>query len=378
MKGIRGGKIYHNGRFEEGLVLLYDTEIQAVIKENELNSSAEVEWTDADGKYVTPGFIDVHIHGYKGHDTMDCDAEGIKAIAKGIAENGVTSFLPTTMTMPMAKIEEALNTVRDVKDSDYEGAEILGVHMEGPFINENYKGAQPKDAIIVPNHGLVERHKDIIKVITIAPDVDGALDLISTFRDDINFSMGHTGASYEQASEAIDHGACCTTHLFNAMTGIHHRKPGVVGAAFNKDIYSEMIADKIHVHPELFQMVAKNVGLDKLLLITDCMQGGGLDEGYYELGGQKVLVKDGKCTLESGTIAGSVLTLDRGLRNFNEHVSHTLEEILPVVTENQARYLGIEDETGTLETGKRANIVIMDEGLNICTTIVKGSKIYEI
>ncbi len=388
LKGLKNGRIYYQGKFIEDSVLIYDDEIKDIIAEDSLEgwlkankltvTKEDIQWLDAKGGFVVPGFIDVHIHGYMGHDVMDSDEDGLKAISKGIAANGVTSFLPTTMTMHMSKIEEALQTVKKVMSEGTEGAQILGVHMEGPFINEDFKGAQPKDAIIAPDANLVKRHEDILKVITIAPEVNGAMELIEAYKDKINFSLGHTGADYETAMEAIDKGACCVTHLFSAMTGLHHRKPGVVGAAFNSDCYSELIADKIHVNEQLFELVTKVVGLDKLMLITDCMQGGGLPEGEYDLGGQNVWVKDGKCTLESGTIAGSVLTLNKGLQNLSENVSHQLETLIPIVTLNQATYLGLDHKIGTLDKGKEADIVVMDEHCQIKRTIVKGSSVYEV
>lgn len=379
MQGIRNGLIYKDGKFVSEHGLVYNKTILDIQPlEYYENNSIEVDWIDAQGNYVLPGFIDAHIHGYKGKDVMDADEDGIRLISKGILENGVTSFLPTTMTMSIEKIDNAIESVRKVKSNQSSGARILGVHMEGPFINESYKGAQSAEAIIIPDSDLVDRNKDMLKVITIAPEIEGSMEMIKKYGKEINFSIGHTAADYETATKALEMGACSTTHLFNAMTGLHHRKPGVVGTALTSSCYSELIADKIHVHPSLFELIGKAKGLDKLLLITDCIQGGGLEEGIYDLGGQEVTVKGGKCTLSDGTIAGSVLKLVDGLKNYKEFVSYDLEELIPLVTINQAKYLGVEETIGSLEIGKDADIVVMNEKFKIIKTIVKGSVEYEV
>lgn len=382
MKSIINGKVYYKGQFNSGMVVVYGETITEVLEadayENYQLNNPGVEEIDARGAYVVPGFIDVHIHGYGGVDTMDGSTESIDTISRLIPENGVTAYLPTTMTMSKAEIEKALESVEaSMNPESVEGAMVLGAHMEGPFINESFKGAQSAKHIVVPDKALLDRFIDTIKVITIAPEVDGALEMIEAYKERINFSLGHTGATYEQASEAYEKGAKSTTHLFNAMTGLHHRKPGVVGAAMNCDCYTEVIADNFHLNPVLFKLLAKVKGFEKILLITDCMQAGGLPEGNYELGGQAVKVENGQCRLESGTIAGSVLRLNEGLKNFTDAIEEELTDTLPLVTENQARYLGVEANMGTLDKGKLANIVIMDQSLNIKSTIVKGKMVYE-
>jgi len=385
IKSILNGIIYFNQTFITDFVLVYDTRIIGVFSQSEYTLFKEthesIEEIDAHGAYVTPGFIDVHIHGYKGFDTMDGDITSLTHLAKAITENGVTSFLPTTMTMPLDAIRRALDTINTIKNNhdtlNTQGAMVLGAHLEGPFINEAYKGAQPKEFIHLPDSSFVQEYAQTIKVITLSPETSGALQLIDQYKESIRFSIGHSGATYEQAMGSFERGACCTTHLFNAMTGLHHRKPGIVGAALASSCYSEVIADTIHIHPGLFSVLLKAKGADKLLLITDCMRAGGLAEGTYELGGQVVQVKNGMCTLMDGTIAGSVLTLNKGLHNFKQATHSLLETLLPLVTSNQATYLGVDSEMGTLEVGKLANIVIMDESVSINKTIVKGQIVYE-
>ena len=382
VKSIVNGKVLYKGKFHTDLVVIFEAVIEEVLSVNAYDqykmTHPSIEEIDGKGDYILPGFIDVHTHGYKGIDTMDGDVDQLEKMSELITENGVTAFLPTTMTMPMEAIAKALDTVIELKAKDSsKGAIVLGAHLEGPYINEGFKGAQPSEFIRLPQVSFIEKYKEIIKVMTIAPEVDGAIEMIEAYKDRINFSLGHTGASYEQALKAYETGAKGTTHLFNAMTGLHHRKPGVVGAALTCDCYSEVIADNFHVNPGLFKLLVKAKGLEKLLLITDCMRAGGLEEGMYTLGGQEVTMKKGQCTLANGTIAGSVLKLHEGLKNVTEAVEEELSDVVALVTENQAKYLGVEDRMGTLDLGKEANIVIMNATYDIEMTLVRGNKVYE-
>ncbi len=393
MKLIKNGKIYHENHFLLGKVIIFSDTIQVLLDEKEYpkwqleqmkkNEILEIEEIDVHGAYVVPGFIDVHIHGYDGVDTMEGTTEAIETIAKGIAKNGVTAFLPTTMTMEMSQINLALFAVREVMNQpEVLGAMVLGAHMEGPFINKEFKGAQSATHIRLPERSLLDMYSDVIRVITIAPEVEGALDLIKDYHENICFSIGHTGATYEEAMLAYQAGAKSATHLFNAMTGLKHREPGVVGAALTCDCYAEVIADGLHVNPVLFTLLEKAKGLQKLLLITDCMMAGGMDDGKYDLGGQDVYVKDSQCRLENGTLAGSVLKLNRGLENFSRAIQANMEledafaRTIPLATKNQAEYLGVQDKMGTLDAGKLANIVLMNEDFEILSTFVKGKQIY--
>ncbi len=383
MKSIINGKIYLVDGFKKNLVILFNERIEKIISVEEYEKLNELgievpEEIDAKGAYVVPGFIDIHIHGYDGVDTMDGKVEAIRTMAKGIGENGVTAFLPTTMTMPKKSIIKALEAIEEAKSlRDWDGAMVLGAHMEGPFINVKYKGAQSEKYIALPEEDILDRFLDTIKIVTIAPEVAGAFGMIEKYGGKINFSLGHTGANYEQAKEAYDKGAKSATHLFNAMTGLHHRESGVVGAALTCDVYTEVVADNFHLSPVLYQIVEKAKGLEKILLMTDCIQAGGLREGSYQLGGQSVIVENGQCRLQNGTIAGSVLKLNQGLKNFTEGIEKKLSETIRLVTLNQAKYLGCDKDLGSLERGKLANIVLMDASFNIITTIVKGKTIYE-
>ena len=292
MKAITGGKVFYQGKFWDGMVLIYDQTIHEVLTQAEFENYVVehhlVEIKDVQGNYVVPGFIDVHIHGYKDIDVMDGEESRLLELSTMITENGVTAYLPTTMTMSMEEIEQALSVIEQVRQrEDVYGAMVLGAHMEGPFINDKYKGAQNGKHICSPKTEVIERFKDTLKVVTIAPEITGAMDTIETYGHEICFSLGHTGATYQEASEAFCKGASSATHLFNAMTGLHHREPGVVGAALTCDCYTELIADDFHVNPSLYRFLSKSKGLDRLMLITDCMRAGGPGRWGLQLRGTR-------------------------------------------------------------------------------------------
>ncbi|NLI90248.1 MAG: N-acetylglucosamine-6-phosphate deacetylase [Epulopiscium sp.] len=381
MKCIFNGIILLDGKQLEGKALLYNETIQEIIDEEEALDLPQVtERVDARGGYIAPGFVDIHIHGYDGVDTMDGTVEDIQIIAKGIPANGVTSFLPTTMTMSREEITMALDCVRQAKEvqDTMIGADILGVHMEGPFLNVKFKGAQNKKYFQKPDAKYVKDNQDIIRHITVAPEIEGADEFIGDIskNTDISLSMGHTAATFEQAMEAVQSGVNHVTHLFNAMTGLHHREPGVVGAALASDISCELICDNIHVHPGLFKMIHQVKGPDKLILVTDCMRAGGKEDGEYSLGGQKVFVKDNSARLEDGNLAGSVLKLNDALKNMIDYTGIPVEEAIKYVTINPASVINVQDRKGTLDSGKDADITVLDENMEVQITIGKGKVIY--
>ncbi|MGL4363381.1 MAG: N-acetylglucosamine-6-phosphate deacetylase [Cellulosilyticaceae bacterium] len=381
MKAIINGKILHEEQELIGKALLFDEKIQGIVEcDDEALKGAEI--IDAKGRYVSAGFIDLHIHGYSGCDTMDGTVEAIETIAKGICENGVTSFLPTTMTMSKEAITTALEAARIVKNKGCDGAEVIGVHMEGPYVNTAFKGAQNATYIQSPTKeeiDYVKKYQDIVKIITIAPEIEGATEFIKEVSEntDIILSMGHTAASYEEAMTGIECGISHTTHLFNAMTGLHHRTPGVVGAALSSDVSVEMICDTIHVNTGLYPLVVKAKAPDKFVLVTDCTCAGGCKDGEYALGGQKVILKEGSVRLQDGTLAGSVLKLNEALLNILKNTNKSLKEAIAYASLNPAKAIGVEDKKGTLHIGKDADIIIFDENINIQYTINKGRTIYE-
>ena len=336
---------------------------------------------DAKGNYVAPGLVDIHIHGYLGEDTCDAKPEGIKKMAYGVAENGVTAFLPTTMTVAKDEIIAALNAVRSLKEESktWGGAEIIGVHAEGPFINPSKKGAQAEENILVPDADFIIENEDIIKLVTLAPEMDADHKCIKKLaaESQVLVSMGHTDAKFEEAMSAAKDGVNHATHLFNAMSALAHRNPGVVGAALASDNVSvEIIADTFHINPGLYSIVAKVKG-DKTVLITDCTRAGGMPDGEYDLGGQPIFLKGIECRLADGTIAGSVLKLNNAVRNVLANTDLPVNEVFKMASLNPANAIRVGDRIGSLEEGKDADIIIADENINIIRTIKKGKTIYE-
>ena len=378
MIAIKNAQIVLENGIEQGKALLFDEKIVGLVNENEI--SQDIEVIDAKGGYVTPGFIDLHIHGYLTKDVCDVSEESVRIISKGIVANGVTGYLPTTMTVDMNVIQGAIDTCRALmKEEDFDGSTILGVHAEGPFISEAKKGAQDAKYILKPDAEFVKKNADVIRIITLAPEEDTEnFDAIREIADKTNVvvSMGHTSADYETAMASTKAGVKHATHLFNVMTPLTHRAPGVVGAAFASDISCELIVDTYHVNPALYDIVYKLKGR-KLCFITDCLPAGGLDEGEYTLGGAKIIYKDNICRLEDGTIAGSVLHLNKGVWNVYTNSSIPLHECVNCASLNPATTLGIADKKGSIAAGKDADIVILDKEFNVEKTIIGGKIKYE-
>ena len=379
MKAIINGRIILKDRIAEGCALLFSDVIEGIIPQENLPLDCEI--IDAKGGFVAPGLIDMHIHGYLGKDVCDGEEESIRVISKGLLANGVTGYLPTTMTEDMSVIRKALEVCRKLKEESktWEGSAILGCHAEGPFISESKKGAQDAKYILKPDAAFVKEYADIIKTITLAPEEDE--NNFSAIREitrdtDVVISMGHTSADYETAMKSVNAGVKHATHLFNAMTPLAHRAPGVVGAALNSDISCEVIVDTFHVDASLYNMLWKLKGR-KLCFITDCLPAGGLPEGEYTLGGQKIIYKGIVCRLEDGTVAGSVLKLNKGVWNVYTNSDIPLYECVNCSSLNIAETLGIEKKKGSLEIGKDADIIIADSEFNIEKTIIGGCIRYE-
>ncbi|MBQ2932224.1 MAG: N-acetylglucosamine-6-phosphate deacetylase [Clostridia bacterium] len=375
---VNGTVLLENGAFDN-LAVVFDEKIEKICDAKRLDLS-EYEVIDANGKFVSPGLLDMHIHGYLGFDVSDGNEDDIKKMAEGIVKNGVTAWCPTTMTVSKAEIEKAFDAVRTLKNSqEYYGARILGVNSEGPFINAAKKGAQAEEHILKPDADFVKKHKDIVKLFTVAPEVDGAKECIeSVCKDtDVLISMGHTNATYEEARKGVESGVRHTTHLFNAMTPLSHRSPGAVGAALScPDVSCELIADTFHVDKGLFGMVAKLKG-DKLCLITDCVRAGGMPDGDYTLGGQPLKKEGIKCLMPDGTIAGSVLKLNEAVYNLWENSDLELYQAVKCASLNPAKALGEDDENGSIKEGKRADIIIADDKFNVLMTILGGEIRYK-
>ncbi|WP_434304869.1 N-acetylglucosamine-6-phosphate deacetylase [Clostridium botulinum] len=379
MKAIVNGKIIVGNEILENKVLLFEKKIIDISDRENVCLSKNDHIIDAKGLYISPGFIDVHIHGSGGKDAMDGEIESIKVISNTIAKRGVTSFLPTTMTMAKEHIYKALDVIEQAMNMDLGGAKVLGAHLEGPFINPKYKGAQKVDFIKNPSFDFIKGYENVIKIITLAPEKDENFKFLKYIKEntDIVLSIGHSDATYEQAMTAIDNGISRATHTFNAMTPLNHRKPGIIGAIMNTDISCELIADNIHVHKGAVNVLTKIKGKDKIILITDSMRAGCMNNGIWELGGQKVIVKNGSARLEDDTLAGSILTLDNAIKNMKNNIDASLCEIISMVTINPAKDINIYDKKGSIKKGKDADIAIFDKDINISMTIVEGNIVYQ-
>ncbi|MBX4261097.1 N-acetylglucosamine-6-phosphate deacetylase [Clostridium estertheticum] len=384
MKAIINGKIIMKDRIIYNSVIVFDLKIIGIIDNDNFHQykeecREEINVIDAKGRFVSPGFIDIHIHGSGGYDTMDATKKALKIIGTTIAENGVTGYLPTTMTMEASSIYKALDVVREEMGIETRGAKILGVHVEGPFINEKYKGAQKANNIVKPDYDIIKDYLDIIKIITLAPEKDIDHSFIKKVKANskITLSIGHSDASFEEAMKAIDDGISHATHIFNAMTPFNHRKPGIVGAIFTSDISCELIADLIHVHPAIFNILINLVHTDRMVLITDSMRAGCIKSGVSELGGQKVIVKNGAARLEDGTLAGSVLTLNKAILNMLRNSDLKIYDVVAMATINPAKVINMDNKKGSLEIGYDADIAIFNDDIDVSFTIVEGKIVYE-
>lgn len=378
MKAIVNGIILTPSGPLAGHSLLFDEKILGVTS-GLLPEGTET--LDAKGMLVSPGLIDLHIHGYLGEDTSDASEQGLRVMAAELLKNGVTAFLPTTMTVAWEEIEEAFSVARalmpQTRQPGFQGSEILGVHAEGPFINPKRKGAQSAEHIIAPDAARMLKHQDLVRIVTMAPEMPGGLAFIRevTGKSRIVVSIGHTDASFEEALAAVEAGASHVTHTFNAMTGLQHRAPGVVGAALTQDVSCELIADTFHVHPGLYTLLRAAKG-QKLVLITDCTRAGGLGDGDYTLGGQAIQVRGVESRLTDGTIAGSVLRLNDAVLNFSRHTGLTLAEAIPYASLHAARAIGEEGSKGALEPGKDADIALFDEQMTAHAVFTRGQLKY--
>jgi N-acetylglucosamine-6-phosphate deacetylase len=334
---------------------------------------------DASRHWVVPGFIDVHVHGGVGQDTMDATPDAICAMGHFFAQHGVTSYLPTTVTAAEAEIQAAIdNVVHCPQPAD--GAQHLGLHLEGPYLNLDHRGAQPPDYIRSPNPAEYERwfESGHIRLITVAPELDDAQPFISAgVEQGIEFAIGHSDASYEQVVEAASGGVRQATHAFNGMLGLHHRAPGTLGGILTDErIYCQVIVDGIHVHPAMVKLLIRAKGIGRTILITDAIRAAGWRDGTYDLGGQPVAVKNGVARIASGNLAGSTLTLDMALRNAMHYAGLSLREALPMVTAVPAQALRLEGRKGVLAPGADADVVLLDSDLSVTMTLVGGRVVY--
>lgn len=339
---------------------------------------------DMRGKYVVPGFINIHVHGGNGitFGNMDALGDDLEAYSQWAAKNGVTGFL-TSITAPTPKeLTEMIAAYVPVMEAGVSGAQALGIHLEGPFMNVAKKGAQNPDWIRDPDvaeaQGYLDAGNGWIHQMTMAPELPNAKEVAALFRKaGVVNAVAHSTANYDIAREAFLGDWTHVTHTFNAQTGLHHREPGLVGAVMSMDnITAELIADNIHVHPAAMKVLIRAVGIDRVVLITDAMEAAGLPEGQYALLGHDVIVKDGSARLTDGTLAGSAATMNQCVRNVHKDVGISLPDAIKMATVNPARAMGFSNRLGSIAIGKDASIAVIDDDINVYLTMVKGNIVY--
>lgn len=374
---IANGRIYtENETIAQGYIIIDNGKI-AQIGTGEYQG--ELTTIDLKGQHVLPGFIDIHIHGGYGEDAMDASFEGLKHLSESLLSEGTTSFLATTMTQSDENIIKALKNIVNYQgqQDNLNAASIVGIHLEGPFISEHKVGAQNPAYVQRPSVAKIQQFQEIandqIKVMTFAPEVEGARETLAALHNQINFSIGHTVATFDEVNEAVAHGAKHVTHLYNAGTAFEHRNPGLSGAAWvNDKLSTESIVDGIHSHPASIKIAYKQKGNKRFFLITDAMRAKGMPDGEYDLGGQNVTVKGSEARLASGALAGSILKMNEGLKNLIKFTGASLDDLWRVTSLNQAIALNIEDNKGSIAVGKDADIVVVDDDMHVLTTIKSG------
>ena len=378
MKCFKNALVYVAGEGVKKCTVEFDEKILSI---GESSSAEEIALPE--GAIVLPGFIDQHIHGAGGSDGMDATVSDYEIIAKTVAAEGTTSFVITTMTQSVENIMNAMKAVKEYRESERDGARVVGIHLEGPFIAPAFKGAQPLEYVAAPDVAVFKAYNEAsgnaIKIVTLAPEVEGAETLIKYLSENgIVSSIGHTGAKCTDIAKAIANGASNVTHTYNAQTALHHREIGTVGSAMLYDeLNCELIADTIHVSVPAMRLLIKNKPADKLSLITDAMRAKGIPDGVSELGGQVVYVKNGEARLADGTLAGSVLRMNRAVQNVVEKVGVPFTKAVDFATINPARMLGIDHETGSIAVGKRADFTVINENYDVLYTVSGGKIIYK-
>ena len=376
MKAIVNGVLVLADTVLAGHSLIFDQKIRAISEQTTLSPSGFSEVIDALGRFVAPGFIDIHVHGFGGADTLLEGGRGIAEMRHQLPATGVTAFLPTTISHPLPRLQGVLSDIRAAMALS-SGAAVLGCNLEGPFINELARGAHEARYLALPELSLLAEFSDVLKIVTLAPELPGAAEFIAQCgKAGVKVAIGHTAATYEQAMDAVSGGASLFTHVFNAMPPLHHREPGALGAALDSDAYCELIADNIHVHPAMQRLLLRAKRKERIILITDSTMAG-LPGGTYTLYGQTVTVHENAVRLPSGQLAGSALTLQRAVRNFIANTGLSVPKAVQLVTANPAHLLGLHQSKGRLAVGMDADITIFDDALDICHTLIRGECVYK-
>ncbi|WP_407083567.1 N-acetylglucosamine-6-phosphate deacetylase [Photobacterium leiognathi] len=355
-------------------VIVNDGKIEAITETKPLDCDV----TELEGQTLVPGFIDIHIHGRAGADVMDATPQALQTIADALPKTGVVAWVGTTVTAPWQDIINALQQVREFCQQPKQvGAKLLGSFLEGPYFTEAYRGSHPTQYLQAPSIAALAELKEVagdsLIRVALAPEYQGSDEAIQWLTaEGIKTSIAHTSANFEQVTTAHQHGADCGVHLFNGMSGLHHREPGCAGAVLFHDMLAELIADGIHVHPVMMQLAYRMKGYQQLALITDCMRAGGLSDGKYQLGAQVITVTNGEARTDDGSLAGSTCSLDQALRNMIMLAGVPEWEAVQMATSVPAKYVGIDDKLGFIKPGYNASFALLDPQFQIQATLIDG------
>nr|WP_318479382.1 N-acetylglucosamine-6-phosphate deacetylase [Photobacterium leiognathi] len=355
-------------------VIVNDGKIEAITETKPLDCDV----TELEGQTLVPGFIDIHIHGRAGADVMDATPQALQTIADALPKTGVVAWVGTTVTAPWQDIINALQQVREFCQQPKQvGAKLLGSFLEGPYFTEAYRGSHPTQYLQAPSIAALTELKEVagdsLIRVALAPEYQGSDEAIQWLTaEGIKTSIAHTSANFEQVTTAHQHGADCGVHLFNGMSGLHHREPGCAGAVLFHDMLVELIADGIHVHPVMMQLAYRMKGYQQLALITDCMRAGGLSDGKYQLGAQMITVTNGEARTDDGSLAGSTCSLDQALRNIIMLAGVPEWEAVQMATSVPAKYVGIDDKLGFIKPGYNASFALLDPQFQIQATLIDG------
>lgn len=357
-------------------VVINEGKIKSIDLEENINLKSINEVIDGKGQYLSPGFIDIHNHGNSGYDFMDATEDAIESISKYHFSNGVTSFLGTVLTQSYDNMINAVRKITEYKNNTY--SQLLGIHLEGPFFSLIKKGAQPERYIKEADISFIKKLVDIsgnkLRMVSIAPEKEGALGLISYMKDNnITVSIAHSNATYEEAVKGINYGATMATHLYNGMRNFTHREPGVIGAALTDDrVFCEIIYDRIHLHDAAVEIALKMKTKDKLILVSDAMRAAGLNDGIFELGGQRVIVSEGAARLEDGSLAGSTLSLRTAVYNMIKYLNISICDAVRMASLTPAKAINIDNKKGSIDIGKDADLILFDDNINIKKVVIAG------
>ena len=361
----------------EHSVIIKDGKIENIVEDESVNLEEYQTIIDGEGMFLAPGFIDIHNHGNSGYDVMDATEEALDKIGEYHISNGVTSYLGTALTSSYENLTKAIENIVSYKNKD-DKAQVIGIHLEGPFFNSIKKGAQPEKYIDTPSVEKIQNLLDVsdgmLKMVSLAPELIGSMDLIRYLKkQDIVVAMAHSNAEYKPAKEGIENGITVATHLYNGMRNFTHREPGIIGASLTDDrVYCEIIYDRFHLHDVAVKIALKMKGYDKTVLVSDAMMAAGLEDGEYDLGGQKVFVKDKLPRLESGSIAGSTLNLQLSVYNMINFLQVPINEAVKMASLNAAKAINMDKHLGSIEIEKDANMILFDDKIDIKKVFIGG------